>query len=134
MGLRWDVPLSFLYPPFGHDLTTVFRGAPMTFAVIKGYVPRVEQEARWLAYRRDEGPATAPPGRSAHEHGCAVHLVPLDAAGALDWAITNDGWRWMAEHLFPLHPSLVHGRDKWRWSHIEWRAWKEVMWGHLKRR
>jgi len=111
-----------LFPWFSQELEALFVASPWEWLVTDGYRSREVQSIRHLKFGSRE------PGKSPHNHGCAVHVCPL-SHGRGTYDIRHMGWVWLRDSLPPRHGHLHHGRDRWHWDHVEWSRWTEVAWG-----
>lgn len=131
---------GLLEPVFCRDVTTILDPDPVLWVVTRAFASLAEQETlyrRWiayLAYRQGKGPPApfagkaAPPGRSAHNYGLAIDVVPdadpLAPGLQPDWdPKPGDAWHDLAATL-DAHPRLRHGRHFGDWPHIERYRWQ----------
>ena len=136
MTLDWrSVDPEKLDPTFRRDVEALLESSPFAWTVLYGFRSLAEQEKLWRAYQSG-GPRAAPPGKSAHNYGLAVDVVPdgdPNKAGLQpDWNTGHPAWKWLFEAVF-RHPRLHSGRSFHDSDHIEAVNWKAVARARLTR-
>lgn len=110
---------------FRKDVESVLAGSPYSWVVLYGYRSLDEQKELYNKFLAG-GPKAAPPGKSAHNYGLAVDVVP-DGSPAPgfqpDWNTGHDAWKWLFDAVFD-HPRLHSGRTFNDSDHIEATNWK----------
>ena len=129
---RANVDPSLLKKEFRIDIHKLLDGSPFTWLVTFGFRSLQEQEKLWQIYRKG-GPKAAPPGKSAHNYGLAVDVVPDgdDTKPGIqpDWTHEdkdNVEWLWLFDAVWK-HPRLHSGRSFQDASHIERLGWKQYI-------
>jgi hypothetical protein len=124
---RKDVDPSLLEPQFRADLETLLAGSPFTWLVTSGHRSNAEQSRLWRVHLAG-GPKAAPPGKSAHNYGLAVDVVPDGDTGKPgiqpDWSGSSAAWAWLAKAV-DAHPRLRHGRHFGDSPHIQRVRWQD---------
>ena len=124
---RKDVDASLLEPVFRADIEQLLAASPHTWLVTSGHRSNAEQSKLWQIHLAG-GPKAAPPGRSAHNYGLAVDVVPDGDTGKPgiqpDWSGSSHAWKWLGDAV-DAHPRLRHGRHFGDGPHIEKSKWKE---------
>lgn len=146
MAIFWrTIDRGLLEPQFAADVEEFLANSPYSWYVMEGF-RSLERSAKlydeyvngvWVKdsagqlVRGKRGPRAAPPGKSAHNFGLAIDVVPdqdPDKPGLQPtWDLKFRGWAWLKTASIP-HPRLSNG---WRfndWPHIEryrWQRFKE---------
>lgn len=126
MSLLWrTVDPDKLHPQFRADVEQLLGSSAYSWTVLYGYRSNEEQAALWAKYQAG-GALAAPPGRSAHNYGLAVDVVPdgSPAPGLQpDFDTKHPAWIWLFDAVFH-HPRLHSGRSFRDADHIEAVNWK----------
>jgi len=125
--LDWrSVDPTKLEPVFRADLESLLVPSAFPWTVLHGHRTGQEQTALYAAHLAG-GPKAAPPGRSPHEYGLAIDLVP-DASPAPglqpDWDTRHAAWLWLFEAAH-RHPRLKSGKAWNDADHLERYQWRE---------
>lgn len=128
MALFWrQISKEHLAPDFLADVETLLGESPYSWYVTRAFASREEQEALYQKHLAG-GPRAAPPGKSAHEYGLAIDVVPDEdlAQGGLQptWNTRFPGWLWLRDVIKP-HPRLRHGSRFGDWPHVEAYPWRK---------
>lgn len=125
-----SVDPSLLEPEFHNDLVALLTPSQWTWYMLYGYRSLALQNELYDKYIRG-GPKAAPPGKSAHNFGLAVDLVPdLDPEKPglqPNWITTSSAWLWLYAKV-KLHPRLKSGIVFGDGDHVEkvrWQNYKE---------
>lgn len=126
----WRADPTKLNTAFRRDVEAVLTQGPHTWYVLSGYRSNLEQADLYRKHLAG-GPRAAPPGRSAHNFGLAVDVVPDvdDATPGLQpsWDVKHEAaWTWLAATV-DWHPRLKHGRVFGDWPHIERRDYRKYI-------
>ena len=126
---RKDVDQTLLEPGFHADIVALLAGSPFTWLVTSGHRGITEQAKLWAIYQAG-GPRAAPAGKSAHNYGLAVDVVPDGDTGKPgiqpDWSGSSQAWKWLGDAV-DMHPRLRHGRhfgDSPHIQRVEWKRYK----------
>lgn len=127
--INWrNVDPGKLDPQFRADVEKLLVESQYTWIVLYGYRTLKEQMDLWDKYQAG-GPKAAPPGKSAHNYGLAVDVVPAVGEHGLgfkpDWNINDPAWVWLFDAVFK-HPRLHSGRSFDDSDHIEAVNWKSL--------
>jgi len=118
---------TLLEPVFRRDVEALLLGSPYTWLVTSGYRGLAEQAELWRIYRAG-GPKAAPAGKSAHNYGLAIDVVPDGDTGRPgiqpDWSGSSHAWKWLGDAV-DAHPRLRHGRHFGDSPHIERLGWTQ---------
>lgn len=125
MALDWRaVDPTKLKPRFRADVEKLLDASPYAWTVLWGFRSLDEQRVLWEKYKAG-GPRAAPPGKSLHNFGMAVDIVPDDdptkAGLQPDWNTSSPAWRWLFQAVTD-HPRLHSGRSFGDSDHVE--VWK----------
>lgn len=131
MPIVWGrVDPLLLEPQFRQDLEDLLGPSQWTWFMLYGYRSLAEQNRLYNLYIKG-GPKAAPPGKSAHNFGLAVDLVPdLDpnTPGLQpNWVTSTASWLWLFAKA-KLHPRLKSGVSFADADHLEkykWQKFKE---------
>lgn len=128
MPLHWrGVKPGDLDPAFRADIEELLGNSPYHWTVLSGYrsldAQRVLHEKHLAG-----GPRAAPPGKSAHNYGLAVDVVPdkdSNPANGLqpEWVTSAKPWAWLKANTVP-HPRLRSGWSFGDAGHIERYRWR----------
>lgn len=122
---RKDVDPTLLEPVFRADVEALLAGSPFTWLVTSGHRSNAEQSRLWQIHLAG-GPKAAPPGKSAHNYGLAVDVVPDGDTGKPgiqpDWSGHSAAWKWLGDAV-DKHPRLRHGRHFGDSPHIQKVNW-----------
>jgi len=125
--ITWRVDSALLRPSFRADVEGFLAGSAYSWYVLSGFRGLDEQAKLYAAFLKG-GPRAAPPGKSAHNYGCAVDIVldadPLTPGLQPSWDTKLAAWTWLKVASIP-HPRL---RGGWRfgdWPHLEAVDWKD---------
>ena len=115
-----------LDPDFRADVEALLEGSPFTWYVTHGFRSLDEQRDLYRKFLAG-GPRAAPPGKSAHNFGLAVDVVPdadPDTSGLQpEWDTTSPAWRWLFRAV-AAHDGLKSGVSFNDATHIERANWK----------
>ena len=126
MSLVWRAAPEGLQPEFREDLERFLAGSPYNWYVLEAYRTPARSAALYAAYKAGNGPKAAPAGKSAHNWGLAVDVVPdIMAKPGLQpsWDIKRKEWQWLKLASIP-HPRLTVGWRFGDWPHIQRFRWK----------
>jgi hypothetical protein len=118
-----------LEPVFRQDIIALLTPSQWTWYILHGYRSLEEQGKLWAIYQNG-GPKAAPAGKSPHNYGLAIDLVP-DAdpiAGGLQpqWNTTAEAWSWLFAAL-KAHPRLHSGLSFQDADHVERLGWQRFI-------
>lgn len=121
-----SVDPDLLEPQFRADVEQLLADSPFSWVVTSGYRGIPEQRVLYAKYRAG-GPRAAPPGKSAHNYGLAIDVVPdgdvVTPGLQPDWQPNpGDAWYWLRDAIRP-HPRLRHGSHFGDWPHVEVYRW-----------
>ena len=127
-----SVDPSKLEPVFRADIVQLLQPSDWTWYILYGYRSLEEQAKLWVAYQNG-GPKAAPAGKSPHNFGLAVDLVPdadpLTPGLQPDWSTTTAAWEWLFGRI-KQHPRLHSGVSFRDPDHIEKLGWERFKdWG-----
>jgi hypothetical protein len=121
MPLIWMVSPVGLEEEFFNDITSMFLTAPDDWWVTEGFRSKERSDKLYAAYLKG-GPRAAPGGKSPHNIGEAIDVVPdLDKHKAglqMDWTTSHPSWHWLFDHV-KAHPRLHSGVSFGDAPHIE---------------
>ena len=123
---RKGVDKTLLQPQFLADVEALLGGSPHTWLVTSGHRGIAEQAELYRIYKAG-GPKAAPAGKSAHNYGLAIDVVPDGDTGRPgiqpDWSGASHAWKWLGDAV-DAHPRLRHGRHFGDSPHIERLNWQ----------
>lgn len=126
MSIVWRASPEGLEPGFLDDVSRFLADSPHTWYVLEALRAPSRSAALYEAYRAGQGPKAAPAGKSAHNWGLAIDVVPdIDAQPGLQpsWSIRRPEWRWLKRASIP-HPRLTVGWRFGDWPHIQRYRWQ----------
>lgn len=122
----WRAKSDFLNPGFLTDVTAFLESSPYTWYVLEAFRTFERSDQLYADYKAGLGPKAAPAGKSAHNYGLAIDVVP-DIHGRTglqpSWDIRRKEWQWLKLHSIP-HPRLTVGWRFGDWPHIRRYRWK----------
>lgn len=120
---------ALLEPQFRRDIEDLLTGSAWTWYILHGYRSLEEQGKLWAAYQKG-GPKAAPAGKSPHNFGLAVDLVPdadPDTPGLQpEWNTRAEAWSWLFAAL-KAHPRLHSGLSFQDADHVERLGWQRFI-------
>jgi hypothetical protein len=130
MAVTWLVPKKGLQEQFLTDVDMVLGKSPFHWYVTAGFRSLPEQDVLWKKYL-EGGPLAAPPGKSAHNFGLAIDVVPdkdpTKPGLQPGWSLLKKAkeyaaWIWLKVTI-AKHPRLTHGSKFGDWPHIQRYNW-----------
>ncbi len=128
MALYWrGISQKGLDPMFAGELESLLGPSPFGWYVLSAYRSPAVQQVLYAQHLAG-GPLAAPPGRSAHNFGLAVDVVPdLDNNPLnglqMNWVSKSAPYLWLKAHTI-THPSIQSGWSFKDFGHIERRGWR----------
>jgi hypothetical protein len=133
--IHWrSVDPDLLEPQFRADIEALLGADPADWYVLYGFRTGMEQAELYAKYQAG-GPKAAPPGKSPHNWGLAVDVVPDKDPGTLglqpEWDVNSLSWRRIFEAIH-RHPRLHSGKsfqdadhiERYQWeTHKSWKTW-----------
>lgn len=121
MSVIWQASPVGLEMQFFLDVDNLLAGSPYAWYVLCGYRSIAESNRLYEIYQNG-GPRAAPGGKSPHNRGEAIDVVPdgdPNKAGLqMDWNEAHPAWQWLFEEV-QKHPRLHSGRSFQDSDHIE---------------
>lgn len=134
--LYWLCPQKGIEPEFKDDIISLLTPSEFDWYITSGRRELSEQSNLYAKYLKG-GPKAAPPGKSAHNYGLAIDLVPdgnfTKPGLQMMWEISKHvigvenkaaPWLWLADAIY-RHPRLHSGRGFGDWPHVEKVKWQE---------
>lgn len=121
MSVIWQASPVGLELQFFLDVDDLLARSPFTWYVLCGFRSKEESDRLYKIYQ-DGGPRAAPGGKSPHNIGEAIDVVPdgdMNKAGLqMDWNESHPAWQWLFGEV-QKHPRLHSGRSFNDSDHIE---------------
>jgi hypothetical protein len=120
MGITWQVSPIGLEIEFFKDVDNLLRNSHFDWTVTCGFRSRAASDILYAAYLKG-GPRAAPGGKSPHNIGEAIDVVPdgsIKPGLQMDWDTGHESWQWLFMAI-KAHPRLHSGLSFSDAPHIE---------------
>jgi len=121
MSLIWMVSPIGLEEEFYTDVSGLLQPSEFDWWVTAGFRSKAESDRLYAIYKNG-GPRAAPGGKSPHNIGEAIDIVPDGNAARqglqMDWTTAHPAWQWLFDAV-KAHPRLHSGVSFGDAPHVE---------------